>query len=328
MTAVRLGIVGAGSMGGAHAVAVRQNADAELVVVCDPDLARARDVARGALAVSDLAEFMSVGLDGVIVATPEAAHREVAMTAIAAGLPTLIEKPLATEVDEARDIAAAALDSGVLVIPGFNLRYDRRHRDLREWVASGRPGRLVSVALRRNRPRDLFRIYQRVHPAFESSSHDVDLALWLTGRRVTTAYAAHRQRAGDTQPFGVWALLTLDDGTVVTIEGVWSVPPAVPVVKADLVEVIGEDGTAHVDVARELTTYWDERGVTERHFPVAVTAQSPYVSIDAEIADFVACIVSGRPSDTASLSDAVHAVEVVDAIIRSARTGRPVDVER
>lgn len=329
MSAVRIGLLGAGSMGRAHATAIAAAEGAEFVAVHDPDGVRAAAVARdfGVPTVAgDLAELLDAGVDAVVVATPEAMHLDPVVASLDAGKHVLVEKPLTTDAAEAHQIADAAQRAGTVVIPGYNLRYDSRHREIKEWIEAGRAGTLTSLALRRNRSSALFSTYQRVHPGFESTSHDIDLALWFTGSRIRTVFAKQRQRPGDANPFGLWALLELEDGTVVTTEAVWSVPPAVPVPKADLVEVVGERGTAHVDVAGERTVLWDDRGITELHRPLLTTPERPFVSIDAEIADFVACAAANRPSKWASLADAVHAVDVVTAMIRSAQSGAPVAV--
>lgn len=326
MSALRIGVVGAGSMGRAHVAAIARTQAAKVVAICDTDAGR-RDALASEFALPttrDLESLLQAPVDAVIVATPESAHGDPLLRSLRAGKHVLVEKPLATDVAEAHRLAEAAERAGTVVMVGFNLRYDERHREVRDWLQSAHCGDLVSMYLRRNRPAALFRTYQRVHPGFESTSHDVDLVRWLTGRRVRTVFALHRQRPGDANPFGLWSLMELDDGTVVTTEGAWSIPDGADVSKGDLVEVIGSAGTVHVDVARQTTTFWDDRGVTELDRPVETSTASPYVSIDAEIADFVRCATEGRGSSWASLSDAVHAVEVVDGMIRSARSGRPI----
>src|SRR5690606_36123126 len=145
----------------------------------------------------DLTELLDAGIDAVVVATPEALHRDPVVASLDAGKHVLVEKPLTTDVAQAREIAEAARRAGTIVIPGFNLRYDDRHREVKEWIASGRAGTLTSLALRRNRPSALFSTYQRVHPGFESTSHDIDLALWLTGSRIRSVFARQRQRPGE-----------------------------------------------------------------------------------------------------------------------------------
>lgn len=330
MTALRVGVIGAGSMGRAHAFAVAGTPSAELVAVCDTDLTRAEALCSelgSGIAVSRLNALLDAGVDAVVIATPEAFHHEPAMAVLAAGKHALIEKPLTTDLAQAREIVAAAKHASTVVIPGFNLRYDERHRELKRWLDDGYAGALTSLYVRRNRPAALFDTYQRVHPGFESTSHDLDLVLWLTGQRVRTVRATQRQRDSELNPFGLWSLLELDDGTVVTTEAVWSIPEATGVMKGDVVEIIGDAGTAHVDVNRGLTSFWDARGVTDLDRPLLTTASRPFVSIDTEIADFVDCALQGRPSQWASLDDALHVVEVVDAMIRSAGSGQPVTLE-
>lgn len=327
MSEIRIGIVGAGSMGRAHAAAVGRCEGATLAAVCDPHPDRRRALAdrTSAVAFADLAEMLDAGLDAVVVATPEAHHLAPALASLEAGLHVLVEKPLTTDVTEAHRLAEAAARTGLCVLPGFNLRFSSDHQDVHAWLKSGAAGSITSLSLRRNRPASLFETYQRVHPGHESTSHDIDLMLWLTGGRVRSVFARERHREDEQNPYGVWALMELDDGTVVSTESIWSLPGEAGVPKDDVLEVVGSDGTAHLDVARGTLTYWDGRGVTETM--LGATSAPGFVAIDAEIRQFVAAISSGEPPETASLADAVHVVEVVDAMIRSAAAAAPVLLE-
>src|ERR687887_309899 len=93
---VRCGVVGLGTMGSAHARTLAASARAELVVCHDVDATRARATPPGARFTTDFDDALAgSGLDAVVVATPEPAHREVAVAALEQGLHVLCEKPLA-----------------------------------------------------------------------------------------------------------------------------------------------------------------------------------------------------------------------------------------
>jgi predicted dehydrogenase len=327
---IKVGVVGVGSMGRTHVAAFSAHPGAEVTAVCDPDEGRLDAVAREfdvAHRTTDVEELVSGDVDAVVVATPEHFHLAPALAALGAGKHLLLEKPLATTVEDAHAIADVAAGVDAVVLPGLNLRYEPRYRQVKDWLASGDQGAIVSMYLRRNRPAPLFEHYSRIHPAFETGSHDVDLALWYSGRRVTKVFAVQRGRESDPNPFGLWALAELDGGTVVTLETVWLTPGAARVFRSDALELVAERGTAHVDIAASGTRFWDAAG-SETRDPILDPSSLNTVSlaIRAEVEDFVACVRGDRLAPEASLADAVHGVEIVDAMIRSAELGAPVDL--
>ena len=118
VTALRVGVVGAGQISGAYLSTLRRLSNVEVVAVCDLDEARARTAAAAApgarpLAIAELLAADDVDL--VLNLTIPAAHAEVARAAIAAGKHVYGEKPLAVTTGQAREVLAAAGRAGVRV---------------------------------------------------------------------------------------------------------------------------------------------------------------------------------------------------------------------
>ena len=118
VTALRIGVVGAGQISGAYLATLRRLANIEVVAVCDLDEARARAAAAATPGVRPLAvaELLAADdVDLVLNLTIPAAHAEVAHAAIAAGKHVYGEKPLAVTTGQAREVLAAAVRAGVRV---------------------------------------------------------------------------------------------------------------------------------------------------------------------------------------------------------------------
>ena len=329
MDTIRVGVVGVGSMGRTH-VAAFTAAGAEVTCVCDPDEARREAVAREfgvSRTTGDLEELIGSDVDVVVVATPEALHLRPALAALQADKHVLIEKPLATTPAEANEIAAEARRSDRVVMPGLNLRYDPRYRMVKDWLREGGHGETVSLYVRRNRPAPLFTQYSRIHPAFETGSHDIDVVLWYTGQRVRRVSAVQRRRPGDVNPHAIWALMELDGGAVATLETVWLIPEGARLFRGDALELITERGMAHIDIADPGIVFWEEAGQTSRDpifDPNSLNGSS--LSVRSEVEEFLRCIRGEVDTPEMSLADAVHGVEVVDAMVRAAETGTIVEL--
>jgi predicted dehydrogenase len=114
---LRAAIVGAGLMGGYHAQAATR-AGGTVVAVVDPDLARARRLADGAVVVPSLdALDPRLAIDVIHVCAPLGEHDRLAEQAIARGTHLLVEKPLTADASTTAAVLTAAKERGVLVVP-------------------------------------------------------------------------------------------------------------------------------------------------------------------------------------------------------------------
>lgn len=329
MSPLRVGVVGVGTMGAKH-IAAFLAAGADVVAVCDTDEARLDQVARDfgvAQKTTAVDELVSADIEAVVVATPATMHLAPTRQALAAGKHVLLEKPLATDADEARQIAAGAADAGLVVMPAFNLRYEPRHRMVKDWLRHEKPGRILSMYLRRTRPASLFAKYPGVHPAYEPGSHDVDLVLWYTERRAERVYAVERTHPGDETPYGSWAIVELEGDCVACLETTWLLPDGAGVERGDALQVVTDGGIAQIDVAHHGTVFWQDNGRIGRD-PILDPGSLSVASIPVrgEVEAFIRYVRGDTDGAEFSLADAVHAVEVVDAMIRSARSGMPVEL--
>ncbi|TPQ49161.1 oxidoreductase [Prosthecomicrobium hirschii] len=144
---VRILVAGAGLIGRAHIGRILADPDTGLAGIADPS-AGARDHA-AALGVPWF-ETLEQGLDGarpdgVILATPNQLHVAGGLAAIAAGVPVLVEKPIAETVAGAVELAEATERAGVPVLVGHHRRHSPIAARARAIVASGQLGRIVAV---------------------------------------------------------------------------------------------------------------------------------------------------------------------------------------
>src|SRR5690606_33827655 len=111
LMALRVGLVGAGWWAKTyHVPALLGSPDAEIAVVCDLDIPSAQSVAAvtGARVCGTVEEMVDAGVDAVVISTPNAQHRPPVLAALSAGLPVLVEKPLATTAADAFEIVRTA----------------------------------------------------------------------------------------------------------------------------------------------------------------------------------------------------------------------------
>lgn len=183
----RIAVVGAGKIGLVHMAHVMR--EGELAGVVDPS-----PEARDAAATLEAPWFSSLGEmlagdrpDGVVVATPNRLHVPQALECVAAGVPVLVEKPLADTPAAARALVSAARQAGVPLLVGHHRRHNPLIAAARAQIEAGAIGRLVAVNALCwfRKPDSYFRIPWRTQPGagpmLTNLIHDIDLMRHLCG---------------------------------------------------------------------------------------------------------------------------------------------------
>jgi predicted dehydrogenase len=179
-----VGVVGVGALGRHHARHLAGLDEARLVGIHDTDLARARAVAGelGTIAFDDLDALLE-RVEAVTVAVPTPVHAQVGVRALEAGVPVLMEKPLAATLAEADALLAAASRGGLQLQVGHIERYNRALRAAEPYLHG--PRYIESHRLAPFQPRGT-----DVAVVLDLMIHDLDLVLHLTGGAEATEVRA------------------------------------------------------------------------------------------------------------------------------------------
>ena len=146
-----VGVIGLGEIGQFHLAGFDGADGARVVAVADldPDLRLSSADPRGASAYANYKDLLAdSSVDLVSVCLPHSLHRDVALSAIAAGKHVLVEKPLAMDVGECDEIIDAAASSGLVVGVQHNQLFYPAHRRARELIETGELGRILHIRLR------------------------------------------------------------------------------------------------------------------------------------------------------------------------------------
>lgn len=352
--AVAVGIVGTGFMGRAHADCYRAEGHARIAMVASRSETNARELAQrvGAPAwTTDYRELVaSPDVDAVDITVPNWLHRDVALAAIVAGKPFLVEKPLARTTREADEVITAASARGVVGVYGENMRFSPALEKAKSIIDQGAIGKPI-----------LFRATEIHNGPFhadwfwdaEASGggavidmgiHGLYVAEWLMAARVVRVYAElgtlkwgdHCRNGAEDSAF---ITLRFDTGALAELLNSWAVAGGRDV----RAEVYGTSGTLHVDKARGesgLLAYSHEgygppveveatlrpHVATNRgwHFP---TADAWHQHGHAYVVKHFLEVVRDGVKPRCTLEEGRRALELVEATYRSAREGRPVELD-
>jgi predicted dehydrogenase len=147
MDRIRIAVAGAGYIGRAHMAVAQQSGTCALSAIVDPSPAAAALAAEAGVPLyRTLDELLERDRpDGVILATPNQLHVVHASTCLAAGVPALLEKPIASTVEEAQALVAEVERSGVPLLIGHHRAHSPIMARARQLIDEGRLGKLVAV---------------------------------------------------------------------------------------------------------------------------------------------------------------------------------------
>ncbi|HEY3258681.1 MAG TPA: Gfo/Idh/MocA family oxidoreductase [Pseudonocardiaceae bacterium] len=223
---LRVGLLGyglAGSVFHAPLIATTEGLRLDAVVTANPQ--RRAQVLRDhpQARVMDSAEQLlaSDSVDLVVVATPNRSHVPLARLAVQAGLPVVVDKPLAATAAEGRELVAEARRQGVLLTVFQNRRWDGDYLTVRRLLREDVLGTVSRFESRFERWRPTVRERWRELPApeeaggllFDLGSHLVDQALQLFGPVVSVYAEVERRRPGAQVDDDAFVALTHEAGT-------------------------------------------------------------------------------------------------------------------
>ena len=337
--APRIVVVGAGLVGRKHAALVARNAC--LAAIVDPDpAAKALASELGAPHFASLDDCLSERApDGAIVATPNRLHVEHGLACVRAGVPTLVEKPIADRADSAAHLVQEAERAGVPLLVGHHRRHNPLIARAKETIESGRLGRLtlVDASFWLYKPDDYFEQDWRrkpgAGPVFINLIHDIDLLRHLCGEiavvRAVEASAARGHEVEDTAVVllefenGALGTVSISDATVAPWS--WEMTagenPAYPHVEAGAYRIGGTHGALSLPDLR----LWRHPGQRSWWSPIEAERLTfePADPLVRQIQHF-ADVIAGRAAPLVDGREGLASLAAVEAIKRAATTGEPV----
>jgi len=348
---IGFGVVGLG-MGKHHCRSVRDAEGARLVAVCDLDEERLQPVAElhGCKAYTSFDEMLDDDeIQVVNIATPSGMHAQMGEQAADAGKHLIVEKPADIVPERVDTLSEAGSRNGVKIGCIFQSRLNPLNIKIREAIRGGRLGRLIGIHghLPWYRKQTY---YEGAHGTWKGTwdmdgggslmnqgVHTIDLIQWLGGRvkSVMGMFGVfdHDIEAEDQTV----ALLRFENGALGTIYTTTCCYPGLD----QLVTIYGASGSIMKDAAMLLA--WKVQGESEKEEEAemlrvfgrkpkaeeGVSADPMAVSADGHtviIEDLVKAIRDDR-APMIGLESARHAVEIINAVFESGRTGREVEVK-
>lgn len=335
MDTLNVALVGCGIFGEIHAGSYAEYERSNLVAVCDIDASKAQAFAErfgGRVAgLDEIADDDSIR--AVSVATPDFAHRDICVKLAQAGKHILVEKPLATTIEDADAIVAAVEEAGVTCMIDFHNRYNPAITAIRERLDAGTFGR-PQMAFARLSDRievatDWFTWSSNTGPQWFLGSHACDLVCWLFGEHPRRVFAEGRKdvlAARGVDCYDAMHIhLSFAEGFA-TVETSWIVPSSWPSVCDFAFSLQTTEGRCDVALSHQGLVMSDAKEYATP-FLIGKTPVGPesFGFMPLPIRDFVRAVLEGRPAPV-PVSDGAKITKLIAAAEASAESGQAVDV--
>lgn len=340
---MRLAIVGAGLIGRRHIEIIGQCDGVSVASVTDPtDAAKQYAAEKNLPWYPSITEMLAADRpDGVIVATPNQMHVQNGLECVAAGVPMLVEKPIASDVASARQLVQAADKANVPLLVGHHRRHNPLIQEAKKRIDSGEIGQIVAAhgICWFYKPDDYFNVKWRTEegagPVLINLIHDVDLLRHLCGEIASVqAIKSNRTRGfavEDTAAiilhFESGALGTVNVSDTVVAPWSWELTAgenlAYPKTEQSCYTIGGTHGSLELPNGRvwthpETQSWWDKIDCA----PYSVPAQDPLV---LQIQHF-ARVIQGQEAPLVSGHEGLRTLQVIEAIQQAAKSGGQVQI--
>jgi UDP-N-acetylglucosamine 3-dehydrogenase len=321
---MRVGLVGAGFMGGVHLDAYAGIPDVEVVGVADARIEAAVAGAEmvGARPYASYEELVAAeDVEVVDVCLPTAFHRDLAVRAAGEGRHVILEKPIARTMKDAREIVEAFSGDGPHLFVGHVVRFFPEYLGIKEKIDAGDLGTVGVVRTSRRSPFLLgwndwyadWRVSGGV--LLDLVIHDFDFLRWSLGE-VERVYARGMLGHEYNRLDYVLATLRFESGAIAHVEGHWGYPGPFNY----SIEVAGSSALLTVDSREPATLQLIGETTAHDGVPDLASGKSPY---EKELEHFIHCIATGE-EPVVHAHDACEALRIGLAATESVLTGAPV----
>ena len=335
-TPLRGGVFGFGGVGQGMTNQINRlgwhGKDVRIVAACNRGQEK-RDLAQkeyGLAAVDNVDALIRHGIDFMLIVSTSSAHREAAVKCARAGIPYLIEKPIALTVEDARDIVEETERAGVINAVNYSMRYRPVYLKMKEMAGSGQLGEILSVWASVSRGHGWYSSGRRHRAIVEPGEsggwivhhmcHIVDFAIWVAGA-VEEVYALTRTTAPaslDSEEI-IFATLSFRNGAIGTL---WD---QIGMLRDHTAGITGTRGgvAEMLDGVKPLLKVSYETDIEFR--PPHIMDPEDGIKAEEGLGHFLRCLREGRQTNV-PVREALYSLTVCHAIRQSAREHRPVKV--
>jgi len=341
---LKVGLIGCGSIvQSVHLPILSKLPNVQLVAIAELDPHRRRAASEYASVVISYADYRELlernDIEAVVICLPSGLHAEATIAALERKKHVYLEKPLAINLQEAREVLTAWRRTGMIVMVGFNYRFNALYQSMKAQIQARRIGDLVSV-------RSVFSTAARPLPTWKQTrqhgggvlldlaSHHVDLIRFFFAQEIRQVFAELPSQRSEEDS----AVLQLRLVGGLLVQSFFSLNS----VEEDRFEIYGQAGKLAVDRYRSFAVEFSEAQLRFARFKHLTRklhsfGRSPYLlnrllasanepSYRLALTHFVAAVRANQPTNP-DFWDGYRSLAVLLAAEESAKTGRAISLD-
>ena len=332
MKNLNVAVIGAGSMGKNHARIYSEMKEIKLVAVCDSDKNCAKEIAEkyNAKAYYDYKEMIrKEKIDAISICVPTKLHKEVALHAINAKIHTLVEKPIATAVEEGKSIIEAAAKNKVKLMIGHIEIFNPVVQELKKRIEKNELGNILQVHCER-----LSLFPQRIIDVgviIDLAIHEIYVLKYLIDSKIKRVYAETAQRFHSSNEDLVIGTIRFYNGILGIVNANWLTPKKVRQIK-----VTGEKGMFVADYITQELYFYEKQlaskytdfksgfkmGTEGKKIKIELVSSEP---LKNELLEFIGSIKNNK-NPNVSGKDGLEALDIAQKFIESSKTGKSITI--
>lgn len=334
--AIGVGVIGAGIMGEMHARVYHELPQTDLIGIADINPKRAKSLAEkySCKWYTDYIELLKhENIVAVSVATPDHLHHDVVIDALKAGKHVLVEKPLATSLEEAQNIVQVAESTRRILMVNYNNRWALVYQKGKALIKEGRIGSPVMAYAQKNDaitvPTQMLKWSEKTSPVHFLSTHDIDMVRWyLDEPAAVRVYAEACEKVlsakGVPTLDAVQAIVHFENGAIATFESAWVYPASYPTLAESHLHIIGDKGVIHIDRRDENIVLVDSEGVFYPRTAMSGEVNGQLKGAFRWALEHFLFSINNEQQPITSARSALRVVEIAVAIHISIKEGRVV----
>ena len=330
---LNVGVIGLGVMGKSHAQIYDRIPGINLKGICGHH----RDVMDelhdryGSDTYDDFRDLLAdESIDAVSICLPDNLHLDATLEAVKRHKHILLEKPIADNLKDAQTIYDAVKDYDRVFTLGYNLRQDTRYTRARESIEKQEIGQIIHIASRRNSGiGGPLRFIGHTDLSMHVMCHDINIINWMVPSKPVSVFEKKRdcilKEYGMTDT--ILAIITYEDGTIVSMEACWVMNPKWPSAVDDQLEIVGTEGVIYIEGCDKGYCLVNDDGVKRPDTRYRAVVNGHFAGdLGEELLGFLECIEKGK-KPIVSAEEGLMDLKVVDAIERSTSSGAEVMIE-
>lgn len=341
---IRVGIIGGGAPGGAHARGYQANSGFKIVAIADLIPRRRQERMKEFQIPREYADAQDLladrEIDAVSICLPTYLHAPVALAALKAGKHVLCEKPPAMNAKEADQIERAANKAGKVIMYSLQRRFGAAEQAASQAIAKGYAGEVYHVRSTWMRTRGMpigtgwftDKSKSGGGALIDIGVHMLDVGWYLLGQtKPQSVYAVTHQRFGRLAPKemaydvedAAFALIRFEGGKSLELASSWAINQP-PQQNGTVCRAYGDKGAVEVYTAQGAVLY---RGFDPQGQAKATVLKTPkLIRHPAMMRHFRDCIL-GKAAPLVGGKEGVLLMRMVEAIYKSGETGKSVEIK-